>query len=233
MKSLLSILKRGGFVIYNKPYQLNIVGVRSIEPASNKFDDKLHVKFINGQGKTENYTYNITTDPGTYWLQHPMQVDGTAILKQGQYVDAYKIGLHRGQYKALVQAKPVTIIRDYDRNAILDFNNGKESTGLFGINIHRASIHGATKTVGKWSAGCQVFEKNSDFLHFMSLCEKHRSLYGNHFTYTLLDFRYLKRMSRRYTLYGTAGLATFLFLLTQAVKHFRKPKNKKDKHEKK
>ncbi len=33
---------------------------------------------------------------------------GTAMLKEGQYIDAYKQGLHKGQYTALVQDKPVT-----------------------------------------------------------------------------------------------------------------------------
>jgi hypothetical protein len=36
-----------------------------------------------------------------------------------------------------VQSKPITVLRDYDRNAILDFWNGKPETGMFGINIHR------------------------------------------------------------------------------------------------
>ncbi len=211
-------------MVYTKPYQLNIIGIRSNESASNSFDDKIYIIFINKNGKTETYSYNITTDPGTYWLQHPMQVNGTAILKQGQYVNAYKLGLHRGQYKALVQAKPVTIIRDYDRNAILDFNNGKEDTGLFGINIHRASIHGKTKNVGKWSAGCQVFEKNSDYIHFIGLCNKHRSLYGNEFTYSLLDFRYVQRMSRRFFVYGGVGLVTLItsLLVINQLKKKRK-----------
>ncbi len=226
MSKLLSILKRSGFEVYNKPYQLNIIGIRSIEPASNSFDDKLYVSFVNKYGKTETHTYNITTDPGTYWLKNPIQVSGTAILKQGQYVNAYKLGLHRGQYRALVQAKPVTIIRDYDRNAILDFNNGKESKGLFGINIHRASIHGTTKNVGKWSAGCQVFEKNSDYIHFIGLCDKHRSLYGNQFTYTLLDFRYVKRMSKRLFVYGGIGIVTLLTSLLMINQLKNKSKSK-------
>ena len=226
MQKALSILKHLGYQIYDKPYQLNIIGERSLQTASDKFDDKIHIIFKNDMNKWESYNYNITTDPGTYWLEHPMQVDGTGILKQGQYVDTYQIGLHKGQYKALVQRKPVTVIRDYDRNAILDFNNGKESTGLFGINIHRASIHGVTKTVGKWSAGCQVFEKDEDFIHFMSLCEKHRSLYGNHFTYTLIDFRALRRWTARMLIYSVTGFASALTLLVVAVKRSRNKKRK-------
>ncbi len=226
MQKLISILRSKGYQVYEKPYQLNIIGMRSEASLSNRFDDKLFVLFKNDKNRWEKYSYSITTDPGTYWLLHPMQVDGTAILKQGQYVNAYRIGLHKGQYKALVQKKPITIIRDYDRNAVLDFNNGKESTGLFGVNIHRASIHGITKSVGKWSAGCQVFEKNEDFIHFMSLCEKHRLHHGNEFTYSLIDFRALKRMSARYATYGTIGLATFIGLLYSAIKYHDSKKKK-------
>lgn len=227
MNKLLRILKKLRYQVYEKPYQLNIISVRSVQTVSNSFDDRMYVLFKNDKNNWESYNYTITTDPGTYWLEHPMQVDGTGILKQGQYIDAYRIGLHKGQYKALVQIKPVTVIRDYDRNAILDFNNGRESTGLFGINIHRASIHGVTKTVGKWSAGCQVFEKNEDFIHFMSLCEKHRLYNGNHFTYTLIDFRALRRMSARYAIYGTLGLASFITLLVVALKSVHNGKQKR------
>lgn len=222
-KRLVFLLKKSGFEIYRKPYQLNIIGVRSPDNHSDKFDDQMYVFYKNDKKNWVSHIYKITTDPGTYWLNHPMQVDGTAILKQGQYVNAYRIGLHRGQYKALIQTKPITIIRDYDRNAILDFSNGKESTGLFGVNIHRASIHGVTKTVGKWSAGCQVFEKNSDFIDFMLMCEKHRSLYGNQFTYTLVDLRAIKRQGRRYIIYGLTGLASFTALTIFLLKHFNKP----------
>ncbi len=207
IRLLLSILKQKGYRVYERPYQLNLVGLRSSATAAGKFDDYLSLFFKNREGKWVLGIYKITTDPGTYWLKHPMNVDGTAILKEGQYVDAYKIGLHKGQYTALVQAKPVTILRDYDRNAVLNFKSAAESSGLFGINIHRAQMNGSTASVGKWSAGCQVFERAKDFEQFMALCEMHRNYYGNRFTYTLLDFREAKRKlwSRRLKI-GVAGL---------------------------
>lgn len=218
---LLHILKQHNYEVYEKPYQLNLVGVRSLATIANTFDDWLYVVFKDDKGKWWNVKYSITTDPGTYWLEHPMQVDGTGILKEGQYVNAYHIGLHRGQYKALTEIKPVTVIRDYDRNAILDFNNGRESTGYFGINIHHASMTGTTTAVGKWSAGCQVFQKISEFNQFMKLCQIHKNRYGNQFTYTLIDLRYLKRRVARYITYsafaGTA-LITALLLLVRHVK---------------
>ncbi len=126
-----------------------------------------------------------------------MSPQGTAILKHGQYMNSHKIGLHRGKYLALVQQRPLTVIRDYDRNAALDFMNGKEQTGIYGINIHHASVNGTTKSVNKYSAGCQVFANINDFNLFMQLAERHKQQYGNNFSYTLIDQRALVRETKK------------------------------------
>ncbi|MCC7302506.1 MAG: hypothetical protein IT233_07690 [Bacteroidia bacterium] len=201
-----SILRSNGYKLHTRPYELNIVGVRTRSTKPNRFDDEIHVFYKSKPLKWEYHIFKATTDPGTYWLQNPMQPQGTAILAQGQYVNAYRIGFHQRKYKALVQSAPVTIIRDYDRNAKLDFFNGRKDTGLFGINIHRALAQGKTKFIDKFSAGCQVFQDAADFDRFMSLCEKHSSLYGNQFTYTLLDFRAMRRESVKRILVGTFTL---------------------------
>lgn len=199
LRNIINALKDKGYVVYDKPFQLNIVGVRNEESQPNKFDDQLYVFY-----KDENWNwvlkeYPITTDTGTYWLLNPMSSLGTAMLKEGQYIDAYKQGLHKGQYTALVQNKPVTTYRDYDRNAVFDFGQ-KETTGNYGINIHKAGED--SQNVDKWSAGCQVFQKNEDFQEFMQLTDKHKANFGNNFTYTLLDERAVARKGRRFLLYG-------------------------------
>ncbi len=206
-----SILRSKGFVLHTRPYELNIVGIRSRSTVPNRFDDEIHVFYKSSPTKWQYHIFKATTDPGTYWLENPEQPQGTAILAQGQYKNAYQIGLHQGQYKALVQVAPVTIMREYDRTAKLDFLNGKKETGIFGINIHRALAKGKTKFIDKFSAGCQVFQSAEDFNFFMQLCEKHRSLYGNKFTYTLLDFRAMRRESIKRILLGafTLGLGFF------------------------
>ncbi len=197
------ILRSKGYQLYTKPNELNIVGIRSTSTMSNRFDDEIHVFYKTSPLVWHYHVYKATTDPGTYWLLNPMQPQGTAILAQGQYKGAYKIGMHQGTYKALVQNKPVAILRDYDRNAKLDFKNGKKDKGLFGINIHRASMNGITKQVDQYSAGCQVFENIHEFNEFLGLCEKHQSLYGNAFTYTLIDFRAMKRQTIKRWAIGT------------------------------
>ena len=184
LKALLGALKTKGYIIYDKPYQLNIVGVRNAESEPNKFDDTIYVFYKDDSNNWVIKDYPATTDTGTYWLLNPMSSLGSAMLKEGQYVDTYEQGLHKGKYKALVQRKPVTAYRDYDRNAIFDFGQG-ESTGNYGINIHHAGTD--SEEVNKWSAGCQVFKKLADFDDFMLLTDKQKDLYGNKFTYTLLE----------------------------------------------
>ena len=193
IRGALALMKFKGYKVNERPYELNILGVRKNSTIPNKFDDKLYAFWKDDKGKWEGKYYNITTDPGTYWLNNPMNPQGTAIIKEGQYIDSHELGLHRGQYKALVQKNPVSVIRDYDRNAILDFYNGKEQKGLFGINIHRANSKGTTKSIDKYSAGCQVFENADDFENFLGLAEKHKDLYGNKFTYTIVDEREIGR----------------------------------------
>lgn len=199
LRNLINALQEKGYVLYDQPFQLNIVGVRNAQSEPNKFDDQLYVFY-----KDENFNwvlkeYPITTDTGTYWLLNPMSSLGSAMLKEGQYIDAYKQGLHKGQYTALIQDKPITTYRDYDRNAIFDFGQ-RETTGNYGINIHKAGAD--SQDVNKWSAGCQVFQKSEDFQEFMQLTDKHKANFGNKFTYTLLDERALERKGRRFLLYG-------------------------------
>lgn len=201
------ILKEFGFNLYTKPYQLNIVGLRSKNVDSNSFDDEIHVFYTKPDGKWNYHIFPATTDPGTFWLNNPAYPQGTAILAQGQNRNAYSIGLHRGKYEALVQVKPVTVIRDYDRDAILDFKNGSKETGNFGINIHRAESTGSTKLIDQYSAGCQVFKDADDFYAFMQLCKLHAKHHGNQFSYTLIDFRSLRRITLKRVITATTIFA--------------------------
>lgn len=184
-EKLIAALTGHGYKMFTRPYELNIIGIRSNSTLPNVFNDRLNVLYKDDTGIWQLHSYAATTDPGTFWLQNPLNPQGTAILKEGQYLNAYGIGLHRSKYLALVQKQPVTVIRDCTRDGTLDFN-GKEDTGMFGINIHRALQQGTTRFIDKFSAGCQVIANADDFKQFMALCERHKALYGNIFSYTLL-----------------------------------------------
>lgn len=187
-----SIFKSKGWEWYEKPYKLNIIGVRSRSRNPIKFDDLMVVFWYDDKKKLHTRKYDITTDPSQHILKSAgYNPKGTAFLKQGQYKNAYTIGTHAGKYTALVQRlAPITVYRDVNRKGVLDYDNPTE-TGYFGVNIHRASTagDGVTKEIGPWSAGCQVFKNYKDFLEFMSLAKKHSNIHGNKFTYTLIDHK--------------------------------------------
>ncbi len=207
IRGLIKQLKKRDYVVYEEPYKLNIVGIRANTTVPNKFDDMIFVFYKDDKNKWVGKAYPATTDTGTYWLKNPMNSKGSALLKEGQYVDSYAVGKHgKTKYTALRQVKPVTVFRDYNRDAVLDFYNGKEDTGIHYINIHRANRTGTTEYVDKNSAGCQVFQNADDFAEFMKMVQKQKELYGNNFTYTLIDERAYIRAIRRYGLYIGIGV---------------------------
>lgn len=197
LSNIQATLAEKGYTEFSRPFELNIVGIRADSTVPNRFDDWINVYYKTQEGNWQWHSWPATTDPGTYWLENPLNPQGTAILKAGQYLGSHAIGMHRGKYLALVQVQPVTVLRDYERKAVLDFMNGKEDTGLFGINIHHALAEGTTRYVDKFSAGCQVFANVEDFNLFMWLCQRHKKLYGNEFTYTLIDQRSLIREAKK------------------------------------
>lgn len=155
----------------------HLVGVRSAANEKNKFDDNIYL--VNGPIM---FRYTATTNPGTHWLKNLLNPKGTAVLKPGQYVDTWKLGLHQGKYEALVQRKPVTVYRDGDKDDTAE-EQGKEDTGLFGINIHRANPSAISSLIDKWSAGCQVLNNPKEFAQLLDYCKKSKK---DSFTYTLL-----------------------------------------------
>lgn len=195
VRSVIMTMQALGLVVFKddrKNYNLNIVGLRSDTTEANRFDDEMHV-FWRFNNKWELRKYKITTDPGLSWLHSPMNDRGTAILKEGQYRNSHRLGKHKGKYDALVQKEPVTVIRDFNRDMKLDYTSGREQTGIFGINIHKASQYGESLLVNKWSAGCQVFARPNEYSEFIRLCRLSISEWGNSFTYTLLRMNQLIR----------------------------------------
>lgn len=188
LESTLAVMENKGYRVFSGEtgFELNIVGVRTQITRANHFDDFMTV-FYRTYGEWIFNIFKCTTDPGTYFLENPLSDLGTAILKEGQYPGAYKIGRHRGRYEALVQATPVTVIRDPNRDNTLDTDTGIEETGFFGINIHRASKSHESLEVNQWSAGCQVLADPFQYKLFMDLCREGRRTFGNRFTYTLLN----------------------------------------------
>ena len=176
----------------DKGYDVNIVGVRNNETkgrVTNAFDDHITISY-KVDCEWQFHCYKCTTDPGTHWVENCINDEkGVAILKPGQYPKSHKIRKHQGRYEALGQQNPVTVYRDNNRDDVYNLNTETTDTGLFGINIHRATKYAGKKStqVDKWSAGCQVIASNDDWTKFMKICKKARDTWSNNFTYTLLE----------------------------------------------
>ncbi len=189
LNSVIKVLSKKNHAIFDqdhKPFNLNIVGIRATDITPNSFNDVLCL-FWKYKKNWSFLKFGCTTDPGNYWLLNPGNVKGTAILKEGQYRGSHELGKHKGKYDALVQRKPVIVLRDADRDKELDFDNGIEEEGLFGINIHRANQGKESSIVEKWSAGCTVINNPYEYQIFINICESAKNIWGNSFTYTLIN----------------------------------------------
>lgn len=190
-KILKALVESEGHIFFDEgSFNLNIVGIRSKNRVSGKFDDMIYVAY-KANGSEQLLAMEATTDPGTKYLLAPLNSKGTAILVPGQYLGAYKIGVHgrswkSGSYTALEQVGPMKYWRDKNLDKNLDKSvqiyeeNGK-------TNIHRASESKILELIGGYSAGCQVIQNSKDFDKLMYLCERSSSIYGNSFTYTLIQ----------------------------------------------
>lgn len=174
------------YTVFNEPFMLNIVGVRSIDKTVDVFNDVILIFWneYSEHGIEQNHLiFPATTDPGLMWLKKLMNPKGTAILVPGQY--DYKLGMHKNKYRALVQSGQVKVYRDNNKDNKHDFDPATIDVGYFGINIHHAGVV-VPKYIGPHSAGCQVLQRKNDFDILISLAEKHSTLYGNRFKYTLI-----------------------------------------------
>ena len=181
---ILSRVKQAGFTVFESvDYDMNIIGERNPQGEADRFDDWIHVCFLEG-GSWQWHAYKCTTDAGIYYLK---KADTAILIHDRQYRGAFKIGLHRGKYEALVQTgNKVCIWRDRNRDNKIDMGSD-EVCGYFGINIHRANKNSVSQVVGPHSAGCQVIQDPDEYAHFIALCKLQPQHTGyDKFSYTLL-----------------------------------------------
>lgn len=176
-----------GYVFFDEgSYNLNIIAVRYLK-SNNEFDDFLFLIYKNEHSKWIINQFSVTTEAGKYYLENPMTSRGTFIMCEGQYRGAYKLGFHKG-YPALVQAKSIKGFRDNNKDSKHDLDPKTVVDGINYINIHHASSKGVSSSVDRWSAGCIVFANILEWDLFYSIVKKSSFIYGDFFTFTLLDF---------------------------------------------
>mgnify|MGYP004451064689 FL=1 len=181
----------GGDVFTSGAYNLNLFGIRSPSRDAGAFDDLMGCAYREtSDGPWRVAYWPATTDPGVYWLENPQRVEGcAAMVADRQYKGLWKVGKHRGKYRALVQVGTCAVYRDDNRDRVLDYDPVTITEGVFGINGHKAGS--ASTVVGKWSAGCQVVAQSgaAGFEDMMGLVDQQLAHHPtwDRFTYTLLN----------------------------------------------
>ncbi len=179
-----SVLKKKGYNFFEGELNINLIGVRSKEIKAGQFDDFLCLAYEEG-GQKILKRIPATTDPGVYYLEHPMNVKGTAILVPGQYSGVFEIGTYKGQ-PAFKQVGPFKVYRDNNKDEILDMIPGSIMSGYQGIHAHGKRGYLAT-SIGRWSAACQVPEFDEDLMEFIETGKRGARYYGKRVSYTLLE----------------------------------------------
>jgi hypothetical protein len=97
-KILDKIQEEYGFKVFQDgPYDLNIIGVRNLENHSNQYDDKLHVCYLGEDGEWKEDIFQVSTDPGRYWLTKQDYKDCAVYKHPQQARGAYKVGTAQGK----------------------------------------------------------------------------------------------------------------------------------------
>lgn len=137
-----------------------LLGVRSIDDETDKFDDKFYL----WKGEQFIMVTTGTTNKG---------LKGTAVMMDDNWMyNSYRYGLHRGKMKAIRQVKGVPYYRDKNFDGKTN-QLGQVYNDLIYMNIHGATyIEGSDQIlnkIGPWSEGCQVLNNNDHFEKIVEL----------------------------------------------------------------
>ena len=127
------------------------------------FNDRRVVMSIKDGVPTFLGNWLATCDPGEYYWENPMNPNGCADIKFGQY-QAWSVGYHKNQH-ALIQTGNITVLRGGDR--IPDAGDD------FYVDQHTTSgDYGVDDEIGRWSAGCMVGASDDEhYNEFMPLVQ--------------------------------------------------------------
>jgi len=205
------IFSNKGYALYTD--KLNIIGIRNKNNINtNRFDDVIMLIWYNN-GKTFVRHYRATTKPGSRIKGVKYEKSGIAMMKEGQYVNAYYVGLHHGRYEAMHQQGKIWFYRikwvETGKPFKLDSNTLEHK--VIGANIHRANDNFTSTFVNNWSTGCQVIANPSEFADFISITKTFKNdpnINQRNFTYTLIN-------ESDFDGYSPSGMGTILSTVTK------------------
>ncbi len=127
-------------------------------------DVRMVFDYVNGEPRLLG-SWTGSTQPGAYYTMKPLNPGGCANIFPGQY-RAWKVGLHRGQYEALVQRGTIKLTRDKNKDFRRE-GDAVEVGDYEGVNQHHAAN---ASEVGPHSAGCLVgarIDGHEDFMRIV------------------------------------------------------------------
>lgn len=173
--------------------EINIIGLEGVNidgtpnnDAPNHWNDAVGILSFVDDVPTLLCIYQGTTEPGHYYTVNPLNRGGCARLQLGQHKNIWVVGQHRG-YEAMQQVGRVTLVRDKNRNHFRDDVVSVESGN--GINLHSTSPNFVPNLIDKFSAGCVVIRRWTEFQIFMRLVKNSKQYRNNRacrFNFTLL-----------------------------------------------
>lgn len=192
IEEIKNVYKKKNYPFYKQgDYNLNLYGIRMDDVLDNYFSDTLGCIYnINGVAQQMNIP--ATTCPGLYGGHAALnpRKEGVAIMVPGHYpklwkfVDDYTTWLN---YPFLWQVGKVKLWRDNNKDTVIDHVNEGEYGPGTGINCHRMSWNNVSgQPVNNWSEGCQGAEE-PEFKKLLEPLRKSTAIFGNVFSYTLLE----------------------------------------------
>lgn len=210
---IFNTMKAKGYTVENKPYYINIVGVRNQyegQPYSNTFKDRMWAIWKNDDGQWESKTWSISSVPGVN--RHKLRdgsgkrvkwkkflslhrKKGGGILVPAQYKNLFTFyePTSKGTYSIKskpyfhTDGRPQKAYRDkaFNSDKITFSNKDNIDVGNHCMLIHRAFPSGSG--VNNWSEGCQVLQKEGDLNQLANLARRHiKKGNGNRFHYSLI-----------------------------------------------
>ncbi|HEY9601916.1 MAG TPA: hypothetical protein V6C85_09920, partial [Allocoleopsis sp.] len=172
-EGIIAYCQEEGYQIDRGVGEKNIIYVEGMYPDGRLNDDafnawndtRMVIEFFDGVPKIIG-KWEATTEPGRYYTMNPMNINGAARIKFGQY-KAWIVGTHLNSHEALVQlGGPVTVYRDLNKDGMR--TGDRIDTGQFGVNQHWGG-DSPQDDIGRWSAGCLVGRTKDGHREFMKI----------------------------------------------------------------
>ncbi|MBD2342050.1 peptidoglycan-binding protein [Calothrix sp. FACHB-156] len=176
-----------GYTVFTERQEYNIIYIEGMnvdltlnDDRPNYFNDLRLVLEIQEGKPVILDQWEGTTEPGVRYTNTPVNRNGAARIKFGQY-RAWQVGTHQAgkptAHEALVQTGgEVSVHRDFDKNFLR--TNDKIDTGSFGINQHWG-FDFPQNDIKTASAGCLVGRTTAGHRQFMELVKQDKRYRAN------------------------------------------------------